>query len=63
MDDAVTVEDVELDDDMPAALREDARGVCIAVDLRKGPEAMRALSALLTERFTSRDWSRPWMKS
>lgn len=59
MDDEVRVDYVPLDEGVPALLREDDRGVRIALDLTQGAEAVRrALGALLTERFTSGDWKR-----
>lgn len=59
MDDEVRVEGVSLDAGVPAILREDDHGVRIAVDLDQDPkDVVRALSALLTERFTSGAWKR-----
>lgn len=59
MDDEVRVEDVSLDEGVPAILREDARGIRIALDLGQGPEAAtKALAALLAERFACGDWKR-----
>lgn len=59
VDGEVHVEHASLDEGVPAILREDARGVRIAVDWDQGPDAVtRALAALLSERFACDDWQR-----
>jgi hypothetical protein len=59
VDDEVRVENVALDEGVPALLWEDAHGVRIALDLTQDAEAItRALTALLAERFATGDWKR-----